>query len=81
VRPGDGTAHKVREVYVTGTDQPDCWIDIEATIGRKIEALRKHVSQIADMEAMEERVRTRASEVAQGHEMRYAECFKVFYLS
>lgn len=73
--------HKVREVYVWGTDQPDCWVNIETTIDRKIAALRRHVSQIADMEAMEERVRMRAAEVAQGHELRYAECFKVFYLS
>ncbi|HSH80849.1 MAG TPA: PIG-L family deacetylase [Herpetosiphonaceae bacterium] len=73
--------HKVREVYVTGAEQPDCWINIEATVARKIEALRKHVSQIADMDAMEERVRARAAEVAQGHEIPYAECFKVFYLS
>ncbi len=73
--------HKVREVYVTGTEHPDCWVNIEATIGRKIEALHRHVSQISDMAAMEERMRARAAEVAQGHDMPYAECFKVFYLS
>ena len=73
--------HKVREVYVTGAEHPDCWVNIEATIGRKIEALHRHVSQIADMAAMEERVRARAAEVGKGHEMPYAECFKVFYLS
>ncbi len=73
--------HKIREVYVWGTDQPDCWVDVEATIDRKIAALRKHVSQISDMAAMEQRVRTRAAEVAEGHEMNYAESFKVFYLT
>ena len=73
--------HKVREVYVTGAEHPDCWVNVEATIDRKIEALRRHVSQIADMDGMAERVRARAGEVAQDHEMRYAECFKVFYLS
>jgi len=73
--------HKVREVYAAGAEHPDCWIDIEATIDRKIAALRKHVSQIADMDITEERMRARAAEVAQGHEMRFAECFKVLYLS
>jgi LmbE family N-acetylglucosaminyl deacetylase len=52
--------HKVREVYVTGTDQPDLWVDIDATIDRKIAALQEHRSQIADMAAMEERVRARS---------------------
>lgn len=73
--------HKVREVYVMGTDQPDCWINIDATIDRKIASLHKHPSQIADMTGMEERVRARAAEVAQGRDMEYAECFKVFYLT
>ncbi len=73
--------HKVREVYVSGTDQPDCCVNIDTTIERKIAALRQHVSQIPDMVGMDERVRMRAADVAQGHEMQYAECFKVFYLS
>lgn len=73
--------HKVREVYVMGTETPDCWIDISAQIDKKIAALREHPSQIGDMDGMEERVRTRAADVASGHDMQYAECFKLFYLS
>lgn len=71
--------HKVREVYVTGTDNPDCWVDITNTMGKKVEALRKHSSQVGDGE-FEKWVRERASQVAEGHDMRYAECFKVFTL-
>jgi LmbE family N-acetylglucosaminyl deacetylase len=73
--------HKVREVYVMGAETPDCWIDIGATIDRKIAALRKHPSQIGDMAATEERVRQRARDIAADKGMEYAECFKVFYLS
>lgn len=73
--------HKVREVYVMGTDTPDCWIDIGPTLDTKINALRAHVSQIADMEGMAERVRTRATDVGKDQEYEHAECFKVFYLS
>lgn len=72
--------HKVREVYVYGVEHPDCWIDISATLDRKIAALRKHASQIADMDGMAERMRQRAAEVGQGHEMSAAECFKRFEL-
>lgn len=73
--------HKVCEVYITGAETPDCWIDIADTIEQKIAALRKHPSQISDMEAMAENVRKRAADVARDHGMQYAECFKVFYLS
>ena len=73
--------HKVLDVYVMGTDTPDTWIDISATLDRKIEALRRHVSQIGDMDGMEERVRQRAADVAKGHDLQLAECFKRFQLS
>ena len=71
--------HKVREVYVTGTETPDCWIDITDSIDKKIEALYKHASQVSDPDA-QKWVRERAAKVAEGHDMQYAECFKVFHL-
>ncbi|MCL2103056.1 MAG: PIG-L family deacetylase, partial [Syntrophorhabdaceae bacterium] len=46
--PELGKAHKVCAVYVSSTMQPDTWIDITATIERKIEALRAHRSQLGD---------------------------------
>ncbi|HZU69670.1 MAG TPA: PIG-L deacetylase family protein [Ktedonobacteraceae bacterium] len=69
----------VREVYVMGTDAPDTWIDIAQTLEKKIEALLQHTSQIRSPQSLE-RVRNRASETAQGHDMEYAECFKRFVL-
>ncbi|MEJ7653811.1 MAG: hypothetical protein WKH64_10980 [Chloroflexia bacterium] len=71
--------HKVREVYITGTDTPDCWVDTTDTIDKKIASLRKHFSQVGDRD-FEKGVRERAAEVAEGHDMQYAEAFKLFEL-
>lgn len=71
--------HKVREVYVMGTESPDCWIDITQTIDKKIASLRRHASQVGDGE-FEKWVRQRASDVGKAHDMQYAEAFKVFHL-
>ena len=71
--------HKVREVYVVGTETPDCWVDITDTIEKKIAALYRHASQVSGPE-LPGRIRERAAAVAEGHDMQYAECFKVFTL-
>jgi LmbE family N-acetylglucosaminyl deacetylase len=45
----DGLAvHHVRAVYLSGTLEPNCWIDISATLERKIDALFCHASQLPD---------------------------------
>ena len=69
-----------REVYVSGADTPDTWVDIAQTLNKKIEALLQHSSQIRSPEMLDW-VRTRAMETAQGHDMEYAECFKKFILN
>ena len=46
--PEKGRAHKVHAVYVGATHQPDTWIDVTATIDRKIAALRAHKSQLGE---------------------------------
>ncbi|MBC8100186.1 MAG: PIG-L family deacetylase, partial [Armatimonadetes bacterium] len=51
--------HKVKQVYLAGTKDPAVKIDVTAYIETKIAALRHHVSQIADMEAMATRIRER----------------------
>lgn len=68
--------HVVREIYLTGPHQPDTYSDISATLDRKLAALREHASQIADFEAMEQRLRTRHAGFAEGRGMDYAEIFK-----
>ncbi|NJL55334.1 hypothetical protein HC928_09225 [bacterium] len=51
--------HKVRYVYLSGTPDPNLRMDVTDFVETKISALREHKSQIADMETMAERIRTR----------------------
>jgi len=50
-------AHRVRRLYLFWTERPNCWIDVSASLGRKIDALPAHVSQIHEPEKLEERIR------------------------
>src|SRR3954468_742771 len=50
-------AHNVRRVYLFWPNQPDVWVDVSATLGRKVEALRAHASQIHEPERLDERMR------------------------
>ncbi len=71
-------AHKVRKVYVSGWGQTGLFVNIDETIGLKIDALREHKSQMHSDPA--EHVRTWAAERARGKEMDYAESFRVVTL-
>ena len=55
-------AFRVRRLYLMWSNQPDAWIDVTATVDRKIEALRSHASQLHDPEAVFARVRGRMRE-------------------
>jgi LmbE family N-acetylglucosaminyl deacetylase len=52
---------RVREVWVMSHPTPNHYVDISATIDRKLEALRAHHSQTAHMEDLEKRIREWAS--------------------
>jgi len=54
--------HVVRRVYLFWSDQSDTWVDVSATLERKIDALRAHASQIKHGDALAERIRTWAAE-------------------
>ena len=41
-------AHKVRRLYLFWSDRSDTWVDVSATLERKIAALGAHASQIHD---------------------------------
>lgn len=56
---------KVRQVLVSGVEQPNLFLDVSGTFEIGLEALMCHVSQIADPTAVEERVRQRAAEVGE----------------
>jgi LmbE family N-acetylglucosaminyl deacetylase len=72
--------HKVKQVYLAGTNQPNVRVDITTAINRKIDALREHVSQIADMDAMAERQRSRLDPEAPLDQPRLIESFYVITL-
>jgi LmbE family N-acetylglucosaminyl deacetylase len=73
------SAHKTRKVYVTSWDKADIYVNITETIDLKIEALKRHVSQMRDWD-VETRVREWSAELAKGKEMAYAEAFRVVTL-
>ncbi len=45
---GAGVAHQVVAAFLSGSLQPNVWVDVSSTIDRKIEAVSCHVSQLAD---------------------------------
>jgi len=55
-------AHVVRRLYLFWSNRANAWVDISPTLDRKIAALSEHRSQIRDLEALGERIRTWAAE-------------------
>lgn len=54
-------AHRVRRIYLFWSERNTTWVDVSATLERKIEALRAHASQIRDVDGLVERIRTWAA--------------------
>jgi LmbE family N-acetylglucosaminyl deacetylase len=52
----------VRRLYLFWTTQPTAWVDVTATIGRKVDALRAHASQIHEPERLATRIAEWAAE-------------------
>lgn len=46
--PDAGPAHRVGQLYLSGTLEPNTWIDIAETIDLKVAALGCHASQLTD---------------------------------
>lgn len=69
--------HKVKEVYLWASEEPDTFIDISQTFSLKLAALGCHVSQVGrDFERLKQRVKERASELGQSHGIPLAEAFR-----
>lgn len=68
--------HKVKEIYLWGTDQPNVLVDISDTIEDKIEALKLHVSQVGEATELADRIKQRAAQLAEPHGIKYAEAFR-----
>jgi LmbE family N-acetylglucosaminyl deacetylase len=71
------STHRVHEVYLSGTLEPNCWVDITDTLERKIDALFCHASQLTETgEWFREFLRTSAEEGGRAAGVRYAEGFR-----
>jgi len=68
--------HKVKEIYLWGTDQPNVMVDISDTIEDKIEALKLHVSQVGQATELADRVKQRAAQIAEPYGVSYGEAFR-----
>jgi LmbE family N-acetylglucosaminyl deacetylase len=69
--------HHVREVYLSGTLEPNVWVDISTTLERKIDALFCHASQLVETgEWFREFLRESAIAAGRAAGVRYAEAFR-----
>lgn len=75
--PDRGEAHKVSAVYLSGTLEPDVWVDVSAGIDAKAAAIACHSSQIGDSsEWLRGAVRSRAEEAGRQAGVGLAEGFR-----
>jgi LmbE family N-acetylglucosaminyl deacetylase len=70
--------HHVGAVYLSGTLEPNCWVDISRTLERKIDALFCHASQLPDEagEWFRDFLRERAEDAGAAAKVQYAEPFR-----
>lgn len=52
---------KVRQALVNGVERPNLWVDVSDSLETGLRALRCHVSQLSDWEAVESRMRERVA--------------------
>ncbi len=65
---------KVRQVLLTGVEEPNLWIDVSATFETGLKAIMAHVSQVKPTE-VEERMRERARLVGEPQGIGLAQAF------
>jgi LmbE family N-acetylglucosaminyl deacetylase len=76
IREGLGV-HQIRAVYLSGTLEPNTWVDIGATLERKIDGLFCHASRLVEAgDWFRQFLRDRAEQAGTGEGMRYAEAFR-----
>lgn len=76
--PEAGTPHQVEEVHLSGTLEPDVWVDVSEALDTKVEALRCHRSQLGDDagEWVAEFIRQRAADAGRQAGVAHAESFR-----
>jgi LmbE family N-acetylglucosaminyl deacetylase len=68
--------HRPEAVWFSGTTHPDAWIDISATIDRKVAALRAHRSQIKDADGIAGFIKDWARSQGAAKGLAFAESFR-----
>jgi LmbE family N-acetylglucosaminyl deacetylase len=72
--------HTVRRLYLFWSNDPSAWVDVTATLDRKIGALRAHASQIRHPEHLEDRIREWAREEGEPIGTAAGEAFRVIVI-
>jgi LmbE family N-acetylglucosaminyl deacetylase len=76
------SVHQPRALYLSGTFEPNVWIDITDTLDRKIEALFRHTSQLVETgEWFREFLRETAEVAGRAAGVTYAEGFRRIVLA
>ncbi|MGH9177652.1 MAG: PIG-L deacetylase family protein, partial [Acidimicrobiales bacterium] len=80
--PDAGPPHQVEAVYLSGTLEPDLWVEITGTIEAKAQALLCHASQLGETgEWLRQVVHQRAEEGGRVAGVPYAEGFRLLRLT
>jgi LmbE family N-acetylglucosaminyl deacetylase len=75
--PDEGPAHKVAALFLSGTLDPDVWVDVSETIDVKAAAVACHSSQLGEGgEWLRRAVRQRAEEAGREAGVRFAEGYR-----
>ena len=75
--PEAGPPHQVSTLLLAGTLEPDTWVDIGASLDKKLAALRCHVSQLdGGDDVVADLVEARAADAGRAAGVRYAEGFR-----
>lgn len=67
--------HKVREIFIMASPEPNFPVDISDTLEIKLKALRAHVSQVGNRPELEERITGWARDIGERYELPLAEVF------
>jgi LmbE family N-acetylglucosaminyl deacetylase len=75
--PENGPAHRVGHLYLSGSLEPDVWVDISETIDSKAAAIACHTTQVGDSgEWLRIAVRQRAEDAGRRAGVAFAEGFR-----
>lgn len=75
--PGAGDPHQVATMLLSGTLEPDTWVDVSRAIDRKVAAVRCHGSRVGDdPDLVGELIRARTAEAGAPLGVAHAEVFR-----